>query len=346
MVAARDRAHPEPCRGRSGSVATRPKGRPGIPRVVRVLHAVLRRHCGPVAIAVSHRSRHVPVLHQRRVDRVGVAQGRDPARSRLVRGGIRTGLRMGDRGVDRVSPIGRTPCPRGCRRGFPRMRSGLSFSVRPSDAPCSTPSQRRSSGECCPGSGSRSLATAWPGPSPRASSGLPCWVCCFSCCPRRWPRIGSEATEDSGCKMTAAAQRARLDARSDHHLRRSLGRRPQHPFRSCSPKETGLSPRAIGAEITSCDERGCFGGEHSQPPKPRPPKPGTFFQPWRFHMGEVVQFVPKRELESGHASFERRVRYMKASSRRRPALACSRILRVDRTASSFAKADDPAFPKI
>jgi hypothetical protein len=46
---------------------------------------------------------------------------------------------------------------------LPRMFIGLSLLVRPSDVLCSRPSQRRSSGECCRGSGSRSLVTAWPG---------------------------------------------------------------------------------------------------------------------------------------------------------------------------------------
>jgi len=34
-----------------------------------------------------------------------------------------------------------------------------------------------------------------------------------------------------------------------------------------------------------------------------------FFQPWRIHMGEVVQFVPKRELERARLIREARAIY-------------------------------------
>src|ERR1700738_1333445 len=98
MVAARDRALPGPGRGPLGSVGTTtppPMGCLGIRRVVHALYAVLRRHRGLVAVAVSHRSWHVLLLHQRRADRVGVAEGRDTARSRLARRDIRKGLRVG-----------------------------------------------------------------------------------------------------------------------------------------------------------------------------------------------------------------------------------------------------------
>src|SRR5258708_29716672 len=71
-----------------------------------------------------------------------------------------------------------------------------------------------------------------------------------------------------------------------------LAARSGNPFPSCSPKETSLSPEAIRLKITSCDEHGSFGAEH-----PRPRHGGIVFQPWRYHMGEVVQFIPKRDLE-------------------------------------------------
>jgi hypothetical protein len=91
----------------SGALARSPRlpmGCLGILRVVHVLYGVLRRHRGLVAVAVSHRSWHV-LLHQRRADRVGVAQGRDTARSRLARRDLRNGLRVGGRRVDPVRPL-------------------------------------------------------------------------------------------------------------------------------------------------------------------------------------------------------------------------------------------------